>query len=443
MIIALSALSVSASAAFYSVSGLSKLFAGASLEVIIMATSLEVAKLVIASLLYQYWDKLNRLLRIYLTTAATILVVITSAGIYGFLSGAYQETATKSEIMDKEIAVLDLKRERFVETRDNLLKEKTELSESISELRKGLSNNVIQYRDSETGQIITTTSSSTRRVLNDQLSDALKRKDQVSKNLEAVTDSLSGLDIMILEIESGTELSSELGPLKYISELTGIAMNKVVNYLLLIIIFVFDPLAISLVIGANFAFSNITGRKKKELDPDDLSDEELYQLSKQYSIQEQESEKEKYTPTDDELERLQKILERYEPKDPAEDDADKKYLEEVISDDPWMFEDLKQSERFLNDQDFELDRLKRQNEEIRKENKETIEMNVELFKKLEKLSKLIVLDDDEIKKDLEEREEEIPMENNTSVEDKESEPSTNKRLTYAPRGKRNTRIDRF
>jgi hypothetical protein len=279
--------------------------------------------------------------------------------------------------------------------------------------------------------------------LNDQLSDALKRKDQVSKNLEAVTDSLSGLDIMILEIESGTELSSELGPLKYISELTGIAMNKVVNYLLLIIIFVFDPLAISLVIGANFAFSNITGRKKKELDPDDLSDEELYQLSKQYSIQEQESEKEKYTPTDDELERLQKILERYEPKDPAEDDADKKYLEEVISDDPWMFEDIKQSERFLNDQDFELDRLKRQNEEIRKENKETIEMNVELFKKLEKLSKLIVLDDDEIKKDLEEREEEIPMENNTSVEDKESEPSTNKRLTYAPRGKRNTRIDRF
>ena len=87
-LIALSALSVSASAAFYSVSGLSKLFAGASFEVIIMAGSLEVSKLVIASLLYQYWDTLNKYLRTYLTVAAVILVLITSMGIYGFLSAA-------------------------------------------------------------------------------------------------------------------------------------------------------------------------------------------------------------------------------------------------------------------------------------------------------------------------------------------------------------------
>ena len=77
-IIAISALSVSASAAFYSVSGLSKLFAGASLEVIIMAGSLEVAKLVTASLLYQYWDTINKTLRTYLTTATVILVLITN-----------------------------------------------------------------------------------------------------------------------------------------------------------------------------------------------------------------------------------------------------------------------------------------------------------------------------------------------------------------------------
>ena len=94
-IITFSALSVSASAAFYSVSGLSKLFAGASFEVIIMAGSLEVAKLVIASLLYQYWDTINKLLRGYLTIACIILVLITSMGIYGFLSAAYQETYQK------------------------------------------------------------------------------------------------------------------------------------------------------------------------------------------------------------------------------------------------------------------------------------------------------------------------------------------------------------
>ena len=92
LFIALSALSVSGSAAFYSVSGLSKLFAGASFEVIIMASSLEVSKLVIASLLYQYWGTINKFLRTYLVTAAIILVLITSMGIYGFLSAAYQDT---------------------------------------------------------------------------------------------------------------------------------------------------------------------------------------------------------------------------------------------------------------------------------------------------------------------------------------------------------------
>jgi hypothetical protein len=106
-IIALSALSVSASAAFYSVSGLSKLFAGASFEVIIMAGSLEVAKLVIASLLYQYWNTLNKFLRTYLSIATVVLVLITSMGIYGFLSAAYQDTYRKLSIKENQISFLD------------------------------------------------------------------------------------------------------------------------------------------------------------------------------------------------------------------------------------------------------------------------------------------------------------------------------------------------
>ncbi len=91
-LIAFSALSVSASAAFYSVYGLSKLFAGAQFQVIIMAGSLEFAKLVTASLLYQYWDTINKTLRTYLTGATFVLVLITSMCIYGFLSAAYQDT---------------------------------------------------------------------------------------------------------------------------------------------------------------------------------------------------------------------------------------------------------------------------------------------------------------------------------------------------------------
>ena len=106
-IIALSALAVSGSAAFYSVFGLRKLFAGASMQVIRMAGSLEFAKLVTASLLYQYWGVINRWLKYYLTIAVFVLMIITSGGIYGYLSGADQETATKSEFLDKSLAVLE------------------------------------------------------------------------------------------------------------------------------------------------------------------------------------------------------------------------------------------------------------------------------------------------------------------------------------------------
>ena len=114
-IIALSALTVSASAAFYSVSGLSKLFAGAAFAVIIMAASLEVAKLVIASLLYQYRENLPKLLKYYLSVACLVLILITSMGIYGFLSAAYQETAAKAGNIDSQIALIEAKRDNIKE----------------------------------------------------------------------------------------------------------------------------------------------------------------------------------------------------------------------------------------------------------------------------------------------------------------------------------------
>lgn len=264
-LIALTALSVSLSAAFYSVTGLSKLFAGASFQVMVMAGSLEVAKLVIASLLYQYWEQLNKILRTYLSIATVILVIITSVGIYGFLSAAYQETATKTGIVDKEVELLELRKNRFVESRDYYYQEKKSLDEGINQLRKGLSNNVIQYKDKETGQIITTTSSSNRRALQEQLKSAIEQRNQISIKLEQATDSINSIEVKSLTVETESDLAGELGPLKYLSELTDVPMNRIINYLLLVIIFVFDPLAISLVIAANFAFDKIRP-KKKEVD---------------------------------------------------------------------------------------------------------------------------------------------------------------------------------
>ena len=262
ILIGLSALAVSGSAAFYSVFGLSKLFAGASTQVIIMAGSLEFAKLVVASLLYQYWDTINKALKIYLSMACFILILITSGGIYGFLSGAYQETATKSEFLDKSLAVLELKQERFEENKADLTLEKTQLNKSISDLRISLSNPAqVQYIDKESGQLITTTSSSARRALQDELARTLNDRNVINNKLQVVQDSIMKLDQDLLNLEIGNEEQRELGPLKYLAEITGKDMGQVVNWFLLLIIFVFDPLAIALVVAANFAFAQI---KRKE-----------------------------------------------------------------------------------------------------------------------------------------------------------------------------------
>ena len=230
------------------------MFAGAATQVMVMAGSLEIAKLIIASLLYQYWDKLGALLKIYLTIAVGILMLITSGGIYGYLSSAYSETSTKLEVIGKNVAVYDLKRERFQNQLNDVTVEKQSLNESILELTKGLSNNTIQYKDDE-GNIITTTSSSTRRVLTKQLDDAKQQRDKLSIREEVLTDSVTKIDLLKLDLETNTDIASEVGPLKYIAGITGKSMDQVVNWFIIALMLVFDPLAIALVISANVVFS--------------------------------------------------------------------------------------------------------------------------------------------------------------------------------------------
>jgi hypothetical protein len=264
-IIAFSALSVSASAAFYSVSGLSKLFAGASFEVIIMAGSLEVAKLVTASLLYQYWDKINKILRTYLTISTIILVLITSMGIYGFLSAAYQETYQKLSINENRIEFLDQKREFYQQDVSRYDGELARISENISNLSNARATQ-IQVRDtiSATG-LRSTVSTAELRLAQNRIEVEEQNRRDVQARREIAADSLQKYQLEILDLENDTEIAGELGPLQYLSGLTGTPMDRIINWLLLIIIFVFDPLAISLVVAANFAFAQAFPKKEEDL----------------------------------------------------------------------------------------------------------------------------------------------------------------------------------
>ena len=261
-LIAFSALSVSTSAAFYSVSGLSKLFAGASLEVIIMAGSLEFAKLVTASLLYQYWDTINKTLRTYLSIATVVLVLITSMGIYGFLSAAYQETYSKLSTIENQKGFIQQKIDFYQNDVTRYDKEIERISSNISTLSNAKASS-IQVRDtSVSGGFRQTISTTELRMAQSRINiEEENRKLAQSKRIIA-SDSLQKFQLQVLELDNNTEVAGELGPLQYLSSLTGYSMDKIINVLLLIIIFVFDPLAISLVIASNFAFEKAYPKNK-------------------------------------------------------------------------------------------------------------------------------------------------------------------------------------
>ena len=264
-LVAFSALSVSASAAFYSVFGLSKLFAGASTEVIIMAGSLEIAKLVTASLLYQYWDTINKALKYYLSLAVIILIIITSMGIYGFLSAAYQDTFNKLTYVDNEKAFLNQKIEFYQQDVTRYEKELQQTLDNITSLNEARSVSIQVKDTSVVGGVRNTISTVDLRAAQDRLRIEEDKRKDVNLKRDIAVDSLRTYQRKVLELDNNTDVAGELGPLKYLSGLTGYPMDKIINILLLVIIFVFDPLAVALVVAANFAYNQAFPKKRENL----------------------------------------------------------------------------------------------------------------------------------------------------------------------------------
>ena len=270
-LIALSALSVSGSAAFYSVSGLGKMFAGAATQVMVLAGSLELAKLVTASLLYQYWKQLNSFLKIYLSIATLILILITSAGIYGFLSSAYQETAFKVQNQDKNIEILD-KDISMMQTEINNYESR--ISQKDSRLAQ---LTTIRTNLQSTQDVLIEKSKSTTAVRK-QITDIDSEIKRMDSEISSMNDSISSKNVKIGEIErnklgvaSNSDLAKEVGPLKYIANLTGKSLEQVVNWYIIVLMLVFDPLAIALVIAANFAFEKSKDEDKDQ--PNDINED--------------------------------------------------------------------------------------------------------------------------------------------------------------------------
>lgn len=264
-IILIIALGLSSTAAYYSIIGLSKLFAGVALAVIIMSSFLEASKLVIASLLYQYWSDLNKLLRTYLTIALIILILITSIGIYGMLSSGYQQTYSELAVVENQKQFLQQKIDFYQNDVVRYDNEMQNILDNINTLSSARSSQ-IQIKDTSSSTGFRTTVSTTElRLAQKRIEVEEQNRKQVQAQRQVASDSLQKLQLQILELDNNTEQAGELGPLKYLSGLTGTPMDKIINILLLVIIFVFDPLAISLVIAANFAFEKAFPKKRENL----------------------------------------------------------------------------------------------------------------------------------------------------------------------------------
>jgi len=309
LLLGLTALFVAFNAAFFSVSGLSKLFAGAAVSVIIMASSLELAKLITAGYLYNYWDKINKSFRIYLSGAVLILILITSLGIYGFLTSAFQDTFNQFSVKEKQLAFLQQKEKFWADDVARYDIELNRISENISTLSNAKSTG-IQVRDTASTTGFRNTISTTElRLSQKRISVEEENRKGVQSKREVVADSLQTIQLKILDVESDEGVSSELGPLQYLSGLLDKPMDVIINWFILIIIFVFDPLAVALVISFNNALKVDRGIDDKEKivtkrelygeEPEDDDSDELYNEEDEWNIE---------TDKDSKIESLEETL---------------------------------------------------------------------------------------------------------------------------------------
>jgi len=259
-LVGFSALIIAGCAAFFSVTGLGVLFSGASTAVMVMAGSLEFAKLVAATYLKQTWDEIKGFNKWYLTISVGILMIITSAGIFGYLSNAFQAQSLQLQQVDREVLVFSTKIEQNTAQITQLNTQLGQLSSTQSTiLEKGKVNSrLLRSIDSKDKQVAT---------INKKIADL---QDQNAKN----NDKINEIKIANLDLEK------EVGGFRFIAEAFGIELKNVVKFFIFLIVIVFDPLAIALII----AFNGLIGKKKeKKPDFNDL-DELMEENYKNYQV---------------------------------------------------------------------------------------------------------------------------------------------------------------
>lgn len=262
----LTSLLIAGIAAYFSIAGLMAIFSGAALAVAVMAGSLELGKLVTASWLYRNWKQTGWILKMYLAVAVFVLMIITSMGIFGYLSKAHLEQSTISGEVEAKVSILD---EKIKTERDN-----------IDTARRAL-----QQMDAQVDQLLsrTTDDKGANRAVQIRRQQARERT-ALQKDIETAQTKIEQLNEERAPI--ATELrkvESEVGPIKYVAALIygdnpdANLLERAVRWMIILLVTVFDPLAVALLIAANQTLSrhgvhlekpDPDGKKPKDSDPE-------------------------------------------------------------------------------------------------------------------------------------------------------------------------------
>lgn len=280
-LVAIAALTLAGTSAYYSIYGLSKFYAGAANAVIIMGIAIEASKIIATSILHQYHKVLNWSIKIYLTLAIILSMIITSAGIYGFLTNAYQQTATKVELLDGEVGIIENKKTYFqnnIDRTQSLINNKNARINTLSTVRSQQESRLQSLYDSKSTAAAKRTESQIKNA-DMQIEELGTAIDALNLNITSLNDSIAVLDNNILLKNNNSDVAGEVGPLRFISKLINVPMNSVVNWFTILLIMIFDPLAIALIIVFN-RITNLAANNLQNTLPPNEPDEPLMTNSK-------------------------------------------------------------------------------------------------------------------------------------------------------------------
>ena len=283
--ILLMALILAGTVAYVSISGLLTVFSGIGFLGLLFFSVIEISKIIATSAIHTYGKKIGWVYNTLLSLGIIIAMIITSMGVYGFLSSGYQKNATKSDSVDRDIKLIDSKIKLKEKSRESINLQLLEIQKSISQLRGALGNNT-QSRVDRKGNTITTSSSGNRKAFESQLKIATDGEARLTNDLNVSDSIINTLSESKVNLETEAATSSELGPLKYLAEVSGSSMDNVMKWFILLLIIIGDPMAILMIIIFNKIINDekndtidIDTEKPLVINPDQVTDQVMISKS--------------------------------------------------------------------------------------------------------------------------------------------------------------------